>query len=154
MESRPNPVSRASAVRAFELSLIYGTLALAAAAAWSLDIPELWYAVALFFAVDTLLVLWYMPVRCASDGGIYKLCTPVRCLEVRVVEIFGEVAGGRTIPTTPRGASCWGWPLPTTQFLSCRDWLYFSTPHCGGRWMRIRGEVEGRQKEVWLCGCR
>jgi len=141
-------------VRAFELSAIYGPVIVMIFLAWRFDVTPLWYVVAFILAPSVPLTLWFMPSRCRSEGGVYKICTPVRCVDIKGAEVLGDVRGGRIPPGKSYALFCLGWRSLLTFFADCGEELFFSTPSCDGRWMRIRGEVKGRQKEVWLCGCR
>lgn len=147
---------RGLAVRLFELLAIFGPLV---AVLLALHLTGLFMieTVAPFLAIYSVfafLALWYMPSSCRIYENKLRLCTPVRCKRAELRELEGEVKGGRIPPGKTYALFCFGWRFPTTLFSDCGKEFFFSTPSCDGRWEKWRGTVDGKEKEIWICGCR
>ncbi|AFA38464.1 MAG: hypothetical protein QXS00_02990 [Pyrobaculum sp.] len=146
---------RGLAVRLFELLAIFGPFVAVLLASYYAGYLIHILAPLLFgLFVATLIVLWFMPSSCRFLEGRLGLCTPVRCKRAELRELEGEVKGGRIPPGKTYALFCFGWRFPTTLFSDCGKEFFFSTPSCDGKWEKWRGTVDGKEKEIWICGCR
>jgi len=101
-------------------------------------------------AIAVWILLWITPVRYSLEGGIVKLCFPVRCVKYVVEGVEeGEVYNPRMwrewfLCSGFRGFRlAWAW-CPNGH-------LYFATARCRDVWKRLQVRKGNKRYTLWLC---
>jgi len=112
-----------------------------------------WPIRAFLLGLGTLVVwilLWITPVRYSLEGGVVRLCFPVRCVEYVVEGVEeGEVYNPRMwrewfLCGGFRGFKmAWAW-CPNGH-------LYFATARCRDVWKKLQVRKGDEKYTLWLC---
>jgi len=101
-------------------------------------------------ALVAWLLLWITPVRYSLEGGVVRLCSPLRCVEYEVVEVEGgEVYNSRMwrewllCSGFRRFKLAWAW-CPNSH-------LYFATTRCRDLWKKLQVRKGNEKYTLWLC---
>ena len=105
---------------------------------------------ALASLIVLLIVLWTMPVRYSVEGGVVKLCSPVRCVEYVVEGVEeGKVHNPRR---WKEWFPCFGFRGFRLAWAKCaNDQLYFATARCRDVWKKLQVRKGNERYTLWLC---
>jgi len=112
-----------------------------------------WFVRAIIFGVGVLIawiLLWITPVRYSLEGGVVRLCSPIRCVEY---EVEG-VEGGKVY--NPRmwkeWLFCGGFRGFKLAWAGCPNGhLYFATTRCRDVWKKLQVRKGNEKYTLWLC---
>jgi len=96
------------------------------------------------------LLLWITPVRYSLEGGVVKLCSPVKCVEYEVEGVEGgEVYNPRM---WREWFLCGGFRGFKLAWAGCPNGhLYFATARCKDTWKKLQVRKGNEKYTLWLC---
>jgi len=104
------------------------------------------FGVVAFVAWD---LLWSMPVRYSLEGGVVRLCSPIRCIEYEVEGVEGEVYNSRI---RREWFLCSGFHGFRLMWVKCSDdHIYFATAQCRDVWKKLQVRKGDKRYTLWLC---
>jgi len=97
-----------------------------------------------------LIVLWITPVRYSVEGGVVRLCSPIRCVEYEVERVEeDEVYNPRM---RKESFPCFGLHGFRMTWAKCaNDHIYFATARCRDVWKKFQVRKGDEKYTLWLC---
>jgi len=101
-------------------------------------------------ALTAWILLWITPVRYSLEGGVVKLCSPVKCVEYVVEGVEeGEVYNPRM---WREWFLCGGFRGFKMAWAGCpNSHLYFATLRCRDVWKKLQVRKGDERYTLWLC---
>jgi len=101
-------------------------------------------------ALVAWLLLWITPVRYSLEGGVVRLCSPIRCVEY---EVEGAEEGEVYNPHMwKEWFLCGGFRGFKLAWAGCPNGhLYFATARCKDTWKKLQVRRGGEKYTLWLC---
>jgi len=112
-----------------------------------------WPVRAFLLSVGVLIawvLLWITPVRYSLEGGVVRLCFPVRCVKYVVEGVEeGEVYNPRM---WREWFLCSGFRGFKMAWAGCPNGqLYFATARCRDTWKKLQVRKGDKRYTLWLC---
>jgi len=101
-------------------------------------------------ALAVLIFLWIMPAKYSLEGGVVRLCSPIRCAKYEVEGMEeGEVYNPRRWKMS---YPCFGFHGFRLTWVKCSDdHIYFATARCRDVWKKLQIRKGDEKYTLWLC---